>query len=95
MAYGVVHHFKGGTQAQFDAVASIADPPDGSLVSGELFEASGPSEDGWIVVGIFESKERWDSFFNETLLPAIGEAGDKGFAGPPEEWGFEVVNLKR
>ena len=95
MAYGVIHHFKGGTQAQFDVVAAVVDPPDGSLLPGELFEASGPSEDGWVVMGVFDSKERWDTFFNEKLLPALGELGEKGFAGPPEEWAFEVVNLKR
>jgi hypothetical protein len=95
MAYGVVHHFKGGSQAQFDAVAAVVDPPDGSLLPGESFEASGPSADGWVVMAVFDSKERWETFLQEKLLPAMGELGASGFAGPPEEWAFEVVNLKR
>ena len=95
MAYCVVHHFKAGTQEQYDALAPIVYPPDGSLMPGELFEAAGPSEDGWTVITVFDSKELWDNFLNEKLVPAIGQVGDRGFAGPPDEWAFEAVVVKR
>jgi hypothetical protein len=95
MAYCVVHHFKGGTQERYDALAPIVYPPDGSLLPGELFEAAGASEDGWVVITVFDSKERWDNFLNEKLVPAIGQVGDRGFAGPPDEWAFEAIIVKR
>jgi hypothetical protein len=95
MAYCVVHHFKGGTQEQYDALAPVVYPPDGSLLPGELFEAAGSAADGWTVISVFDSKERYEDFLNGKLVPAIGQVGDKGFAGPPDEWAFEAVVIKR
>ena len=94
MAYAVVHHFKGGTREQFEAVTAKTDPPDGSLVEGELFEFSGPSDDGWIVVGVFESRGAWETFLHDTLMPVFQEVGAAGFAGPPAELAFEAINVK-
>ena len=95
MAYCVVHHFKGGTQEQYDALAPVVYPADGSLLPGELFEAAGASADGWVVISVFDSKERYESFLNEKLVPAIGQVGDRGFAGSPDEWAYEAVVIKR
>ncbi|HSP64799.1 MAG TPA: hypothetical protein VLO10_01285 [Candidatus Deferrimicrobium sp.] len=94
MGYGIVHHFKGGTREQFEAVSKKVDPDDGSMVPGELFEASGASADGWVVMGIFESKEAWEKFRDGTLLPGLAEVGSSGFSGPPEEISFEVVHAQ-
>ncbi len=94
MTYGIVHHFKGGTREQFEAVTAKVDPPDGSLVLGETFEASGPAEDGWVVVGLFESRQAWERFRDETLLPGFREVGAAGFSGPPDEISFDAVNVK-
>jgi hypothetical protein len=94
MAYGVVHHFKGGTREQFEAVTAKVDPPDGSMVPGEIFEASGPSDDGWVVVGVFESKGAWEHFRDDVLIPGITQVGAAGFANPPAETSFDAVNVR-
>jgi hypothetical protein len=46
MAYGIVHHFRGGTQAQYEASIAAVHPADGSLPDGQIFHAAGPSEGG-------------------------------------------------
>jgi hypothetical protein len=94
MGYGIVHHFKGGTREQFEAVTAKVDPADGSLVAGEVFEASGASADGWVVMAIFESKEAWERFRDGTLLPGLEGVGAAGFSEPPEEISFDVVNAR-
>jgi hypothetical protein len=50
---------------------------------------TGPTEDGWIVVAVHESKESWERFRDETLLPGLAQV-ENGFQGPPEETSFEV-----
>ena len=47
MAYGIVHHFPGGTKEQYEASLAAVHPSDGSLPEGQVFHAAGPSGDGW------------------------------------------------
>jgi hypothetical protein len=42
------------------------------------------------VVAIHDSKESWERFRDEALLPGLQELGEKGLPGPPEETTFEV-----
>ncbi len=93
MPYGVVHYFPGGTKEQYEAALASVHPADGSLPEGQLFHAAGPTEDGWTVVAIHESKAQWEAFRDGTLLPSLGTI-DNGFTGPPEETGFEVFKLQ-
>jgi hypothetical protein len=89
VAFGVTHRFKGGTGEQYDAAVAAVHPPDG-LPDGQLHHFAGETSDGWIVVAIHDSKESWERFRDETLLPGLQELGDKGLPGPPEETTFEV-----
>jgi len=89
MAHGVVHRFKGGTKEQYEAGVEVVHPPDG-LPAGQLHHFAGETEDGWIVVAIHDSKESWERFRDETLLPGLQEVGERGLPGPPEETTFEV-----
>jgi hypothetical protein len=92
MAYGVVHHFAGGTQDQYEASIAAVHPSDGSLPEGQVFHAAGPSEGGWTVVAIHDSKESWERFRDETLMPKMGAGIEGGFAAPPQETTFPVHN---
>ena len=94
MAYAVVHHFPGGTKAQYEASLAAIHPGEGAqLPKGQIFHAAGPSKGGWTVVAVHESEESWEHFRNEILMPRF-EAGIKGgFATPPQETVFEVHNL--
>ena len=90
MAYGVVHQFAGGTKDQYEASVAAVHPSDGSLPDGQLSHLAGPSADGWTIVAIHDSKESWERFRDETLMPRMQAGIDGGFAGPPQETTFEV-----
>lgn len=89
MAFGITHKSKGGTREQYDRSAAVVRPRDG-LPEDELHHFAGPTPDGWIVVAIHESKESWEKFREEPLLPGLEGLGEKGLPGPPEETTFEV-----
>ena len=89
MSYGVVNHFPGGTQAQYDAVVAKV-VPDGELPPGELHHVAGATDEGWLVSVVWESKAQFDEFFEKTLLPVLAELGDQAFPSPPQQSTFEV-----
>ena len=62
MKYGVVHHFPGGTKAQYDAVLKAVHVTKDSLPEGQLFHAAGESTGGFTVVAVHDSKESWERF---------------------------------
>jgi hypothetical protein len=74
MAYGVVHQFAGGTKDQYEASVAAVHPSDGSLPDGQLSHLAGPSADGWTIVAIHDSKESWERFRDETLMPRMQPA---------------------
>jgi hypothetical protein len=90
MSYVVVHQFAGGTQSQYEASVGAVHPADGSLPPGQLSHIAGPSADGWTIVAIHDSKENWEKFRDETLMPKMAAGIPGGFTAPPEESGFEV-----
>jgi len=87
-----VHQFPGGSEVQYEASIAAAHLSDGSLPKGQLFHAAGPSADGWMVVAIHESKESWEQFRDDTLMPLLQAGIDGGFDGPPQETSFDVHN---
>ena len=56
MAFGVVNQFAGGTEGQYEASLAAVHPSDGSLPEGQVFHIAGPSDDGWVIVAIHDSK---------------------------------------
>jgi len=92
MAYGVVHFFPGGTRAQYEASIGAAHPSRSTLPTGQIFHAAGPSEGGWTVVAIHESKASWETFRDNVLMPVLKRGVPGGFTGPPQERAFEVHN---
>jgi hypothetical protein len=89
MAYVIVNDFDGGTRQQYDAVVEVVHPPDG-LPAGQTHHYAGPSPSGWVVVAVWDSKDVWDKFRDETLLPGLEKLGDSGLPGPPKITEFEV-----
>ena len=69
MAYGIVHHFPGGTREQYEASLAAVHPGEGQLPDGQIFHAAGPSPGGWTIVAVHESQESWERFRDETLMP--------------------------
>lgn len=90
MAYGIVHKFAGGTKEQYDATIRAVHPSADSLPEGQLFHAAGPSADGWTIMAIHDSKESWERFRDDTLMPKMSQGIDGGFTSPPDETEFDV-----
>jgi hypothetical protein len=93
MAYGIVHHFPGGTEEQYKASLAAVHPGDG-LPAGQIFHAAGPSEGGWTVVAVHDSKESWEHFRDGILMPRMQAGIEGGFPTPPQETAFDVRNLQ-
>jgi len=85
MAHGVVHHFAGGTKEQYDASIGAVHPGPGRLPEGQVFHAAGPSDGGWTIVAIHESRESWERFRDGVLMPTMAKGIEGGFAAPPQE----------
>jgi hypothetical protein len=89
MTYLITHFFDGGTQEQYDAIVAKAHPPDGSLPPGQLHHFAGPTDGGFLVTAVWESKELNDAFQQE-LGRIIGSIDDP--PPPPEERAAQVTN---
>jgi hypothetical protein len=92
MAYGLVHHFAGGTEDQYEASIAAVHPSDGSLPPGQVYHAAGPSAGGWTIVAIFDSEANWERFRDTELGPKMAAGIEGGFAAPPQETSFPVHN---
>jgi hypothetical protein len=93
MAYAIVHHFPDGTEENYAASIAAVHPSDGSLPDGQVFHAAGPSDGGWTIVAVHDSKESWEQFRDGILVPRMQAGIEGGFPTPPEETSFEVANL--
>jgi hypothetical protein len=93
MAFGVIHHFPGGTKSQYDASVAAVHPSPDSLPEGQVYHAAGPSAEGWTIVAVHDSQASWEQFRDNLLLPALQAGIDGGFEGTPDEKTFEVDTL--
>jgi len=93
MAYGIVHHFPGGTKENYEASIAAVHPSDGSLPEGQVFHAAGPSADGWTILAVHESKESWERFRDGTLVPRMQQGIEGGFPTPPEETAIDLYKV--
>jgi hypothetical protein len=93
MAYGIIHHFPGGTQQQYEASIAAVHPAKDRLPPGQVFHAAGAVAGGWTIVAIHDSKQSWERFRDGTLMPRLKQGIHGGFAGPPQETSFEVHTL--
>ena len=94
MAYGIVHHFPGGTKEQYEASLAAVHPSRDRLPQGQIFHAAGPSAGGWTIMAVHDSKENWEKFRDDILMPRLQQGVKGGFTTPPQEMAFEVHNLQ-
>jgi hypothetical protein len=93
MAYGVVHHFPGGTQEQYDASIAAVHPSLTELPEGQIFHAAGPSEGGWTIMAVHDSQESWERFRDGVLIPRMEAGIEGGFAAPPQETAIDLYQI--
>jgi hypothetical protein len=89
MSYMITHFYEGGTDAQYRATRDAVHPP-GGLPEGQTHHFAGPTDGGYLVVAIWDSKESNDRFINEVLTPALPTI-EGGLVGPPQERTAEVA----
>ena len=92
MAFGVVHHFPGGTKENYDASIAAVHPANG-LPDGQIFHAAGASPGGWTIMAVHESKQSWERFRDNILMPRMQAGIEGGFPTPPEETEIDVSTL--
>ena len=91
MAYLITHFYPGATKQQYIATVDAVHPA-GDLPRGQVFHAAGPTEGGWLVVAVWESKEACDRFVADILMPKLPTI-EGGVVGPPEERSMVVDTL--
>lgn len=93
MAYAVIHHFPGGTKEQYEASVRAVHPGPDQLPEGQIFHAAGPSEGGWTVMAVHETRASWEQFRDSTLMPRMQQGIVGGFPSPPEETAIDVYKV--
>ena len=83
MPFLMTHYYAGGTAEQY-AVVLNAVHADGLLPPGPLSSAAGPCDGGWLISAVWESREAFEAFVVERLMPAL-EGVSGGFTAAPEE----------
>lgn len=92
MAWARLVTYPGGTEAQFRAVteelgAAYVDAP------GRTFLAAGPSELGWQMFTVWDSKESFQRWAAEHVGPAHEKAGERGWKSQPEVLDFDTYHV--
>ena len=93
MAYGIIHHFAGGTKEQYDASIAAVHPSGGKLPDGQIFHAAGPVPGGWTIMAVHDSKESWEKFRDGTLVPTMQKGIKGGFTAPPQETALDLYKV--
>jgi hypothetical protein len=74
MAVVIVNEMEGGGQDLYDRVTPKV-MEGGNLPDGCQLHIAGPYKDGWRVITVWDSEERFQQFRDEKLIPALQEAG--------------------
>jgi hypothetical protein len=89
MAYLLTHFWPEGTEEQYRAtLAAVTQAAGGQRP--EQVHAAGPTEGGFLVVGVYDSKETADNFVRDSIVSIMPIEG--GLVGPPQERTAELVN---
>lgn len=91
MSYLMTHFWPNGTEEQYRATIAAVHP-DGGMPAGQTSHVAGPTEGGFLVSAVWDSKASADAFVSGTLIPA--RPVDGGLTGRPEERTAEVVNAQ-
>jgi len=93
MAFGIVHHFPGGTKENYEASIGAVHPSAGGLPEGQIFHAAGAVPGGWTIMAVHESKVSWEKFRDGTLMPRMQQGVEGGFPTPPEETEIDIYKV--
>jgi hypothetical protein len=92
MAIGVLFEIPGGTKEQYEEMNQKMfgdEDPSPDVIKGCLVHTAGPSQNGWRIFDVWETRADFDRFMNETVMPALGEQEPAG--APPEIYELDRV----
>ncbi len=89
MSYLQTHFWPAGTEEQYRVMIKVLHPATG-LPEGQRSHTAGPTEGGYLISVVWDSKDQSDAFMQNTLMPALPVPG--GLAGPPEERTADVAH---
>ena len=90
MAVAVEMRFKGATTDQYDAIAgNMGHEPEGRTPPGAISHWVAETDEGLLIVDVWESKAQYEQFAQEQIGPFAAEAG---ITGPPEIRFYDVHN---
>ena len=75
MAVVIVNEMEGGSQDLYDQVNPKV-MEGGNLPDGCQLHIAGPYQNGWRVITVWDSEERFQQFRDEKLIPALREVGE-------------------
>ena len=88
MAVAFEMRFRGGTVEQYDQVLDLMGLSNGGAgPKGLLFHWAAPTDEGLLVVDVWETAEQFERFSKEQIGPFTQQAG---FEGPPQITTHEV-----
>ena len=90
MAYIISHFWPDATEEQYWEEFHAVNP-EGGPPKGQTYHAAGNTEGGVLVVAVWESKESFDQFVADVLMPNVDKPG--GLEGKPEERTAETFNI--
>jgi hypothetical protein len=89
MKYGVRVEVPGLTAERYSGMHSIVGPK--SLATpGFIFHLAGPTQDGWYMIDVWESKEEYDRFMRDVIMPMMPPGGPQPKVEEFEVHTFEV-----
>ena len=89
MAYLLTHFWPGGTEEQYRATLTAVTEAAGGHRP-ELLHVAGPTEGGFLIAAVYDSKETADAFVRDSIVSIMPIEG--GLVGPPQERTAEIVN---
>ena len=75
MAYCLVADNRKGSAELYEQLAQKLAESGDMPPQGAIFQVAGPTEDGWRVISVWESREAQERFRDERLMPAFQEVG--------------------
>ena len=91
MAVAIQIDFAGATLAQYDEINKLLRASEGGAHpgSGAIFHFATATDDGFRVVDVWNSREEFEAFIENTIGPLAAQVG---IPGPPSMQFFEVHN---
>lgn len=92
MAIGIMFESPGWTRESYEEMnrQMFGSPRPSASIDGLIIHSAGEGPNGWRIVDIWESREHFDRFIEEKVMPAAQETGAAEM-GQPQIWELHNV----